>query len=179
MKLFPTLKKILYSTAFAFTVTVFCLIFIYASVEEVDLLVVKSIPISHFSKLLLFSFFIGALNNFLTSSLLTRTLRLLIHFVFSVLSYYIVFLSMLGLGKNSGNTFTMISLSALIYAIIMTISYVARRGFISIYEKLCIKADIKEKIKTAEARSTAKEEDKKTLLFEEETEGIEDDTDEE
>ena len=68
MKALNVVKKIIYSTTFVFTVTVFVFMAMFAFIEnDTTVTQTRAIPLSNYPWILLFSFIVGALDNMLTA----------------------------------------------------------------------------------------------------------------
>ena len=88
----------------------------------------RAIPLSNYPWILLFSLIIGALNNLLTADKLPLTLRLPVHFVGTLGAFYVIILRVFGLGQHGRGRFSVMIIAAIVYAVVIGISYVIRRG---------------------------------------------------
>lgn len=131
MKILAVIKKILYSGAFAFTVTVFAFIGML-SVANDDPIKAETlmIPTERYPWILLFSLIVGALNNLLTSKALPLGARLSIHATGVLGSFYFIILRVFGLGQNGSGRLSVMLVAAIIYAVTLAISYFVRSAFI-------------------------------------------------
>lgn len=145
MKALNVIKRILYSSTFVFTVTVFMFIAIYsiagpeskASPTDLDAAIqVKSIPLARFPWIMLFSLVVGALDNLLTVDRVPLALRLTAHFIGVLAAFYLIFLLVFGLGQTGHGKFSVMVVAAIVYCIVMVIVYAVRRGGLALIKKL-------------------------------------------
>ena len=163
MKIFDITKKIVYSTALVFTLTVFVLMgALSVFVDGENLTQTKSIPLSNYPWILLFSFITGALNNLLTAKKIPLAARLPIHFIGVMAAFYIIFLRVFGLGQSGSGRFSGMVVFCLIYAVYVLLAYVLRRAFSALAKSITAASErskkLKEKEKSAnQAQSSAEE----------------------
>jgi len=137
MKILNTLKKIVYSSALVFTVTIFLFCTVYTFfVEDTALTHTKAIPLSSYPWFLLFSFAVAALNHLLTSKLMPLLPRLAIHFVGVMAAVYVFFLAILGLGQTNHGKLSVMMVFAVIYAVVLLAVYLVRTAFLRVISAL-------------------------------------------
>ncbi len=129
MKVLQLIKKIIYSSAFVFTVTVFMFMAMFSIVEDnAEMTQTRAIPLSNYPWILLFSFIVGALDNMLTAKRLPLALRLPVHFVGVLTASYVIILRVFGLGQNGSGRFSVMMVASLVYAVVLGAAFVIRRG---------------------------------------------------
>lgn len=137
MKTFGTAKKIVYSTGLVFTITVFLFMAMFSVMEDNQAMTqTRAIPLSNYPWILLLSFIIGALNNFLTAKSISLAIRLPVHFVGVLAAFYAIILRVFGLGQNGRGRFSVMFVAAIIYAFVLLSAYIIRRAAASIEKKL-------------------------------------------
>ena len=137
MKTLYIIKRILYSTAFAFTVTVFAFLGMLAVAND-DAATAQTmmIPLGRYPWILLFSAIIGSLNNLLTAKgALPLGARLSIHIVGVLGAFYFIIVRQFGLGQNGSGRLAVMLVATIIYAITLTCAYFIRRAFIKMAQK--------------------------------------------
>lgn len=144
MKTLNIVKKIIYSTAFVFTVTVFVFMAMFAFIEnDTTVTQTRAIPLSNYPWILLFSFIVGALDNLLTAKKLPLALRLPVHFAGVLGAFYVIILRVFGLGQSGRGRFSVMITMTIIYAVVLGAAYVIRRAMASLISRLEIDAEIK------------------------------------
>ncbi len=133
MKVLNTIKKIIYSSTFVFTVTVFVMALFYKMASNPDTPDTSGIQMDKYLPLYLFSLIIGALDHLLTWKKLPLAVRLGIHFAGTLASVYVFFVVIFKLGQTSHGRFSFMLISAIAYMIVLGICCLLRRGFL----KLC------------------------------------------
>ena len=145
MKALNTLKKIIYSTTFVFTVTVFVFMAMFTIIEnDTTITQTRAIPLSSYPWILLFSFIVGALDNMLTAKKIPLGLRLPVHFVGVLGAFYVIMLRVFGLGQNGRGRFSVMITVAIIYAVVLGAAYIIRRGIAALISRLEINAQLKQ-----------------------------------
>ncbi len=134
MKILLMIKKILYSSTFAFTVTMFAFMGML-SIANDDPAKAQTlmIPLSRYPWILLFSVIVGALNNMLTANSLPLGLRLPLHGAGVLGAFYVIIIRVFGLGQNGNGRLSVMLVAAVIYAFSLTLAYFIRRAFIKIF----------------------------------------------
>ena len=131
MKILSMIKKIIYSSTFTFTVTIFAFMAMLAVAnDDPDKAQTLMIPMSRYPWILLFSLVVGALNNLLTSNVLPLGARLPIHAVGVLGAFYVIILRVFGLGQNGSGRFSVMLVAGIVYGIVLTAAYFIRRAFI-------------------------------------------------
>lgn len=144
MKALNVVKKIIYSTTFVFTVTVFVFMAMFAFIEnDTTVTQTRAIPLSNYPWILLFSFIVGALDNMLTAKKIPLGLRLPVHFAGVLGAFYVIMLRVFGLGQSGRGRFSVMVIIAIIYAVLLGSAYIIRRGMAALASKLEINAEIK------------------------------------
>lgn len=140
MKILNTLKKIAYSTALVFTVTIFVFCTVYTFfVDDASLTHTKAIPLSSYPWFLLFSLAVAALNHLLSSKLLPLLPKLAIHFVGVMAAISVFLLTILGLGQTNHGKLSVIMVLAVFYVIAMLLIFLVRTAFLRIVNALLAK----------------------------------------
>ena len=143
MKIFGIIKKIVYSTALVFTVTVFLFMAMFSVMEDNPAMTqTRAIPLSNYPWILLLSFIIGALNNLLTAKSISLAIRLPVHFVGVLAAFWAIILRVFGLGQNGQGRFSVMLVAAIVYALVVFSAYVLRRAASSIEKKISRSIDI-------------------------------------
>ena len=136
MKILCAIKKILYSTAFSFTVTMLVFVAMFAIIEDDTAITqTRAIPMSNYPWILLFSFIIALLNHLLTSKVMPLGLRVPIHASGVLGAFYIIILRVFGLGQHGRGRFSVMLIAAIIYALTLTAAYFIRRGVSKLAKK--------------------------------------------
>lgn len=136
MKILRQIKKILYSSTFAFTVTVFVFMAMFAIIEDDSTITqTRAIPLSNYPWILLFSVIIGSLNHLLTAKALPIALRLPVHTAGTLGAFYVIMLRVFGLGQHGRGRFSIMMIAAIVYALTLTAAYFIRRAMISLSHK--------------------------------------------
>ena len=137
MKIFGVIKRIVYSTALVFTVTVFLFMAMFSLMEDNQAMTqTRAIPLSNYPWILLLSFIIGALNNLLTAKSVSLLLRLPVHFIGVMFAFWAIVLKVFGLGQSGQGRFSVMIVAAIIYAVVVFFAYVIRRGARAIEKKI-------------------------------------------
>ena len=136
MKILCAIKKILYSTAFSFTVTMLVFVAMFAIIEDDTAITqTRAIPMSNYPWILLFSFIIALLNHLLTSKVMPLGLRVPIHAAGVLGAFYVIILRVFGLGQHGRGRFSVMLIAAIIYALTLTAAYFIRRGVSKLAKK--------------------------------------------
>ena len=160
MKILSVIKKILYSSTFTFTVTMFAFMGIFELFyNDLELTSTKAVPLSHYPWILLFSLVVGILNNLLTSKLFNIYLRVAIHFAGIMGAIYLIFMQVFGLGQNSSGKLAVMAVIAILYAIVMLVSFALRKGFFALAGKMGATAAAGESKKKKDKKKAGKGED--------------------
>ncbi len=130
MKVLNTIKKILYSSTFVFTVTVFTLTLFYIFSVDDATTDTSGIQMDKYFPLYLFSLVLGALNHLLTCKKIHFAIRLPLHFIGTLASVYVVFIAIFKLGQTSHGKFSVMLLLSIAYTVVLGIIYVVRIGFL-------------------------------------------------
>lgn len=137
MKILTEIKKILYSTTFAFTVTTFIFMAMFALIEDDTAITqTRAIPLSNYPWILLFSFIVGTLDHFLTAPRVPLGLRLPVHAIGVLGAFYVIILRVFGLGQHGRGRFSVMITVAIVYSLTLTASYFIRRGMKALSSKL-------------------------------------------
>ena len=131
MKILSLIKKILYSSTFAFTLTMFAFMGMFAIAND-DPVKAETliIPTSRYPWILLFSVIVGGLNNLLTAKSVPLGARLPIHIVGVLGAFYVIIVRVFGLGQNGSGRFAVMFVAGVIYALTLTAAYFIRGAFI-------------------------------------------------
>ena len=137
MNILKLIKKLFYSATCAFTLTIFafCIAFAFV-VDDQSLTFTKSIPLSNYPPIFLFSVAAAALNHFLTFKRIPVAVRVGVHFAGYMIALYVLFMATFSLGQTSHGKTSVMIVFAIIYAIICAISFFARLGFKKLVDKL-------------------------------------------
>ncbi len=144
MKILNTIKKILYSSTFIFTLSVFIIAMFYSFTVDEYTLETKGIQMEKYIPLYAFSLILAALNHLLTYKRLSLGLRIPLHFIGTMASVYVIFINILKLGQTNHGKFASMLVLSLIYGAILGICFLVRTGFL----RLC--GNIRKKSQKAE-----------------------------
>ncbi len=161
MKILNAIKKILYSSTFVFTVTVFVITLFYKFTAEADTPDTSGIQMDKYLPLYLFSLVVGALDNLLTWKKLNLAIRVPLHFVGVMTSVYVVFITIFKLGQTSHGRFSVMLILSVVYAIILGVSFLIRVGFIRLCRSVSEASEKKAAEKAAEAEKAKAEAEEK------------------
>ncbi len=130
MKALNQIKKIIYSSTFIFTVTVFIMTLIYIFTQDETVTHTKAIPIDRYLPLYLFSLALGALDHLLVCKKMNLVLRVALHFAGGMTAVFVVFVLLFGLGgQTSYGKLSAMLVFAVIYAVLLCVCFLIRKGF--------------------------------------------------
>ena len=136
MKILSQIKKIIYSSTFAFTVTVFIFMAMFAIIEnDSSVTETRAIPLSNYPWMLLFSFIVAALNHLLTARCVPLAIRLPVHAVGVLGAFYLIILRVFGLGQHGRGRFSVMIIAFIIYIAVLSASYFIRRAIAALSAK--------------------------------------------
>ena len=145
MKILSQIKKIIYSGTFAFTVTVFVFMAMFAIIEnDASVTETRAIPLSNYPWILLFSFIVAALNHLLTARSVPLAIKLPVHAVGVLGAFYLIILRVFGLGQHGRGRFSVMIIAFIIYTAVLTASYFIRRAISALSAKAIPTADTQE-----------------------------------
>ena len=130
MKVLNTIKKIFYSSTCIFTVTVFILTLFYIFSVDNATTDTSGIQMDKYLPLYLFSLVLGALDHLLTCKKIHFAIRLPMHFIGTLASVYVVFITIFKLGQTSHGKFSVMLLLSIVYAVVLGICFLVRVGFL-------------------------------------------------
>ncbi|MBQ2863101.1 MAG: hypothetical protein IJE84_02905 [Clostridia bacterium] len=141
MKILNQIKKIIYSGTFAFTVTVFVFMAMFAIIEnDSSVTETRAIPLSNYPWILLFSFITAAFNHLLTAKRIPLAIKLPLHAAGVLGAFYFIILRVFGLGQHGRGRFSVMIIAFIIYAVVLTASYFIRRAVFNLCRKTQMKA---------------------------------------
>ena len=143
MNILKLIKKIFYSSTCAFTVTIFAISVAFSFVtNDQSLTFTKSIPLSNYPPIFIFSVVVATLNRFLTCNRVPLAVRVGTHFAGYMIALYVLFTATFSLGQTSHGKTSVMFVFAVIYAIVLAVSFFVRTGV----KKLTSKLERKENI---------------------------------